>query len=54
MLIPFSMIALGTQLVMTVADGVPKYDIARGCRLDSTGIGPEYRSERNDQKMHCG
>ena len=34
MLIPFSMIALGTQLVMTVADGVP--DIARGCRLDST------------------
>jgi hypothetical protein len=36
MLIPFSMIALGTQLVMTVADGVPKFDIARGCRLDST------------------
>ena len=36
MLVPFSMIALGTQLVMTVADGVPKYDIARGCRLDST------------------
>ena len=35
MLIPFSMIALGTQLVMTVAD-VPKYDIARGCRVDST------------------
>jgi hypothetical protein len=24
MLVPFSMIALGTQLVMTVADGVPK------------------------------
>jgi len=36
MLIPFSMIVLGTQLVMTVADGVPKFDIARGCRLDST------------------
>jgi hypothetical protein len=36
MLVPFSMIALGAQLVMTVADGVPKYDIARGCRLDST------------------
>ena len=36
MLVPFSMIALGTQLVMTVADGVPKYDIARGCRVDST------------------
>jgi len=36
MLIPFSMIALGTQLVITVADGVPKFDIERGCRLDST------------------
>jgi hypothetical protein len=36
MLIPFSMIVLGTQLVMTVADGVPKFDIARGCRVDST------------------
>jgi hypothetical protein len=36
MLIPFSMIALTTQLVMTVADGVPKFDIARGCRVDST------------------
>jgi hypothetical protein len=36
MLIPFSMIALGTQLVMTVADGVPKFDIPRGCRVDST------------------
>ena len=35
MLVPFSMIALGTQLVITVADGVPKFDIARGCRLDS-------------------
>jgi hypothetical protein len=36
MLIPFSMIALGTQLVITVADDVPKFDIARGCRIDST------------------
>jgi hypothetical protein len=36
MLIPVSMIVLGTQLVMTVADGVPKFDIERGCRLDST------------------
>ena len=34
--ISFSMIVLGTQLVMTVAAGVPKFDIARGCRLDST------------------
>jgi hypothetical protein len=36
MLLPISIVALGTQLVMTVADGVPKYDIARGCRLDNT------------------
>ncbi len=36
MLIPISMIVLGTQLVIAVADGVPKYDIARGCRVDST------------------
>jgi hypothetical protein len=36
MLIPISMVALSTQLVIAVADGVPKYDIARGCRVDST------------------
>jgi hypothetical protein len=36
MLIPVSMIALSAQIVLTVADVVPKYDIARGCRLDST------------------
>jgi hypothetical protein len=29
-----SMIVLGSQLVMPVADGVPKYDIARNCKLD--------------------
>jgi hypothetical protein len=34
--IPISMIALSAQLVLTVADGVPKFDIARGCHLDST------------------
>ncbi len=34
--ISFSIIVLGSQLVMTVADGVPKFDIERGCRLDST------------------
>jgi hypothetical protein len=36
MLIPISMAALGTQLVIAMADGVPKYDIARGCRVDNT------------------
>jgi hypothetical protein len=28
------MIALGAQLVVPVADGVPKFDIARSCKLD--------------------
>jgi hypothetical protein len=36
MLIPISMVVLSTELVIAVADGVPKYDIARGCRVDST------------------
>ena len=35
MLIKFSMIALGTQLAMTVADGVPKFDVQKQCRADS-------------------
>lgn len=34
--ISFSMIVLGTQLVTMVADGVPRFDMERGCRLDST------------------
>jgi len=34
--ISFSIIVRGSQLVMTVADGVPKFDIERGCRLDTT------------------
>ncbi len=33
--ISFSMIVLGSQLVLTVAD-VPKFDISRECRVDST------------------
>ena len=32
--ITVSMIVLGTQLVVPVADGVPKFDIARSCKLD--------------------
>ena len=36
MLIPFSMIVLASQLVIAVADDVPKFDIARGCKIDST------------------
>jgi hypothetical protein len=29
-----SMMVLGTQLVVPVADGVPQFDIARSCKLD--------------------
>jgi len=29
-----SMIVFGSQLIMPVADGVPKFDIARSCTLD--------------------
>ena len=32
--ITVSMIVLGTQLAMPVADGVPKFDIDRNCKLD--------------------
>ena len=32
--ITVSMLVLGTQLAMPVADGVPKFDIARNCKLD--------------------
>jgi hypothetical protein len=32
--ISLSMIVLGSQLVLPVADGVPKFDIARSCKLD--------------------
>jgi len=36
MLISFSTIVLASQLSMTVADGVPEFDIAWGCRADNT------------------
>ena len=35
MLIKCSMIVLTSQLVIAVADGPPKFDIARGCKVDS-------------------
>jgi hypothetical protein len=34
MLVPISMV-LASQLVIAVADDVPKFDIARGCKIDS-------------------
>jgi hypothetical protein len=44
MLISFPIIILGSNLVVMVADNVPKFDIARGCRLDnaaSAGLAEE-------------
>jgi hypothetical protein len=35
MLISVPIIILGSHLVVTVADNVPRFDIARGCRLDN-------------------
>jgi hypothetical protein len=35
MLIPFAMILLVSQLVIAFADEVPKFDIARGYKVDS-------------------
>ena len=35
MLIPFSMVVVTSQLVIAVADGPPRFDIAKGCKIDS-------------------
>jgi hypothetical protein len=36
MLISFSTLVLASQLTITVADTVPKFNIERGCKVDST------------------
>jgi hypothetical protein len=36
MLLPFSTLVLASQLIVTVADNVPKFNIERGCKVDST------------------
>jgi hypothetical protein len=36
MLIGFSVFVLASQLLVTVADSVPKYNIQRGCKVDDT------------------
>jgi hypothetical protein len=33
--ISFSMVVMSSQLVVAVADGVPNFDIARSCKLDT-------------------
>jgi hypothetical protein len=36
MFVPFSILVLASNLVIAVADDMPKFDIAWGCRIDST------------------
>jgi hypothetical protein len=36
MLLPFPAMILASQLIVAVADDVPKFDIGRGCKIDST------------------
>jgi hypothetical protein len=53
--ISVSMIVLSSQLVVTVADGVPVFDIARSCKLDltaTTGLtdGQSLKACVNDEK----
>jgi hypothetical protein len=35
MLVPISFLIVASHLVIAIADEVPKFDIARGCRIDS-------------------
>jgi hypothetical protein len=35
MLVQISTMVLTSQLIFTVADSVPKFDISRGCKMDS-------------------
>ena len=53
--ISVSMIVLGSQLVMPVADGVPKFDITRSCKLDVAAtagltVNQSLKSCINDEK----
>jgi hypothetical protein len=36
MLLPFSTLVLTSQLIIAVADNVPKFNIERGCKIDGT------------------
>jgi hypothetical protein len=54
--ISFSMIVLSSQLVVAVADEVPKFDIARSCKLDAaaaTGLAVEQpiKNCMNDEQQ---
>jgi hypothetical protein len=47
MLISFSTLVLASQLIVTVADNVPKFNIERGCKVDSTASGLEVESVKS-------
>jgi hypothetical protein len=36
MLLPFSTLVLASQLIIAVAEDVPRFNIERGCKVDST------------------
>jgi hypothetical protein len=38
MLVPVSILVFASHLLIAVADDMPKFDIARGCRLDSAAV----------------
>ena len=56
MLIGFSAFVVASQLLVTVADGVPKYNIQRGCKVDDTasnmniGLNETTKSCINDEQ----
>jgi hypothetical protein len=61
MLIPVSIIGLVSQLVIAIADDVPKFDIARGCKIDSTsafdlnaGLNESVKRCVNDEQQAKG
>jgi hypothetical protein len=47
MLISFSTLVLASQLIVTVADNVPKFNIERGCKVDSTASGLDVESVKS-------
>jgi hypothetical protein len=53
--ISISMIILNSQLIVAVADGVPKFDIARSCKLDvaataGLAVDQSIKSCMNDER----
>jgi hypothetical protein len=57
--ISFPMIVLSSQMVVAVADGVPKFDIARSCKLDGAAtaglaVDQSIKSCVNDEQKAKG